>query len=44
MIIGPDALDNYNGLNLTEEGKKDVAKIIQKFESYAIGEKNEVYE
>ena len=43
--IGSDALDVYDGLDFeSEEQKTDIDIVIQKLQSYCIGETNEIYE
>jgi len=43
--IGSDALDVYDGLDFeSEEQKKDIDVVLQKLQSYCIGETNEIYE
>ena len=43
--LGTDALKVYNGMQFeTEEDRKSLEKIIQKFDEFTIGEVNETYE
>lgn len=43
--IGSDALDVYDGLDFaSEEQKTDIDVVLQKLQSYCIGETNEIYE
>ena len=43
--IGPQALELYNSFVFENaQDNKDIAKVIESFENYAIGEKNETYE
>ncbi|CAG2232156.1 unnamed protein product [Mytilus edulis] len=43
--IGPEAMDIFDGLAFeNEEDKKDIAKVIEKFEAFCIGKTNETFE
>ncbi|CAC5379319.1 unnamed protein product [Mytilus coruscus] len=43
--IGPEAMDIFDGLAFeNEEDKKDIAKVIEKFETFCIGKTNETFE
>ncbi|XP_048745965.2 uncharacterized protein K02A2.6-like [Ostrea edulis] len=43
--IGADALDIFDGLQFdSEDDKKDIDKVLEKFESFCIGQTNETYE
>jgi hypothetical protein len=43
-VAGPDALEIFNGLDLSEDEKKNLKVIIEKFDRFAVGETNEIYE
>ena len=42
--IGKEAVKVYNSFDLAPENKRKLAKIIDEFDKYAIGETNETYE
>ena len=42
--IGPDGIEIYDSLPLPAEKKNDMSEILNKFQTYCVGETNETYE